>query len=492
DLGFTIKQQEILTQYREDKLALNESCLKDTTFVLLSLSDMPLIIKELLRQCEKVVPVIHTAEEFTEFFDEFGCVRPDKWLALEDEILSDRDIFCFEKPSDEALGIVEMLDKFSAKENILEKAAVAAGNLEVVSHLEIFLSKAGTKAAYPEAYSYVNSPVISFIQGIYQYLNKPSWHSFKKLIRNPELGIWLKQTQGAEFNLADFYSSADLFFKYTYPAFISLPKVLTVVDSLEVKEEDKERILLFKSLSKVLLELLSPFLTSSEKPLNVLTKEVWTLVKEVFLRNSLEEEVVFKPLYELWQVLNTYANLEDKFKLSAKDFLHLIICEFEKKYFASQSLFSNLSSKKHIEIIGLLESFYQDAEILILSGLNDSFIPFKPSGEALLPLSLRKKLGLPDADFYLARDLYRFKQSVESHKQVIVTASRFSNDNEGLYLSRLLLRGNALSRAKRYLSFFKGYENKVLGFNFTSYDFPWPPIPESKPFKLSSLSVSQI
>ncbi len=107
--------------------------------------------------------------------------------------------------------------------------------------------------------------------------------------------------------------------------------------------------------------------------------------------------------------------------------------------------------KGAVEIEGWLEAAGEDAETLILAGLNEGLLPRGPAPDAMLTEAAKRKLGLPDREFLEARDLallYGMEAGRKKGGLVVLTAQN-GEAGEPLRPSRLLFRVPEEALAKR-------------------------------------------
>ncbi len=109
-----------------------------------------------------------------------------------------------------------------------------------------------------------------------------------------------------------------------------------------------------------------------------------------------------------------------------------------------------------IELLGWLELHLDDAPALVITGVNEPFLPQSVSGDAFLPDSLRTRLGLPDNHGRYARDAYLLSAILSSRPGTVLIAGRRSSIGDPLRPSRLLFASGGRVVAERVLRFFGG------------------------------------
>jgi ATP-dependent helicase/nuclease subunit B len=107
--------------------------------------------------------------------------------------------------------------------------------------------------------------------------------------------------------------------------------------------------------------------------------------------------------------------------------------------------------KGAVEIEGWLDAAGEDAETLILAGLNEGLLPRGPAPDAMLTEAAKRKLGLPDREFLEARDLALLSGMEAGRKKggLVVLTAQNGEAGEPLRPSRLLFRVPEEALARR-------------------------------------------
>jgi len=96
-----------------------------------------------------------------------------------------------------------------------------------------------------------------------------------------------------------------------------------------------------------------------------------------------------------------------------------------------------------LDLEGWLELGWNPAPCLLLTGMNETFVPDTRFGDPFLPDSLRMRLGMRDDALRFARDAYLLTAMIESRRQggrVVLVCGKRSNQGDPLKPSRLLFR----------------------------------------------------
>jgi ATP-dependent helicase/nuclease subunit B len=127
-----------------------------------------------------------------------------------------------------------------------------------------------------------------------------------------------------------------------------------------------------------------------------------------------------------------------------------------------------------VDLEGWLELPWNDAPLLVVTGMNEGKVPDSRPADAFLPDSLRRRLGLRDDAGRFARDSFLMRGFMESRRRggrVCFVAGKTSADGDPLKPSRLLFRcadGELPARAERLFGAADDHrENYPSTFSFT-------------------------
>jgi hypothetical protein len=107
-----------------------------------------------------------------------------------------------------------------------------------------------------------------------------------------------------------------------------------------------------------------------------------------------------------------------------------------------------------IEILGWLELPLDDAPALIVTTVNEGFVPQTQRVDAFLPDALRRELGLLHDDRRGARDAYALQVLAHSRAELRLVSARRDTNKDPLTPSRLLFTGEPEVVAQRALRWF--------------------------------------
>ena len=108
-----------------------------------------------------------------------------------------------------------------------------------------------------------------------------------------------------------------------------------------------------------------------------------------------------------------------------------------------------------IDCVGWLDAHLDDADLCIITGLNEGTVPAAPSVDPWLPEGLRSAVGLVTAQQRYARDAWLLQATLQSGRRVELIMPRRGTQGDPLLPSRLLLGERGSDLAKRTLALIK-------------------------------------
>lgn len=143
-----------------------------------------------------------------------------------------------------------------------------------------------------------------------------------------------------------------------------------------------------------------------------------------------------------------------------------------------------------LDLQGWLELLWEDAPHLVVTGLNDGFVPEAIVGDAFLPESLRERLGLKTNPMRFARDAYLLQALAASRSEgrLDLFFAKTSSIGDPLRPSRLLLRCADAELARRVAFLFRPAETARKTLSWTR---AWRLVPRCEP-PPSSVSVTAL
>ena len=113
-------------------------------------------------------------------------------------------------------------------------------------------------------------------------------------------------------------------------------------------------------------------------------------------------------------------------------------------------------NQESIELAGWLDLPFDDASVVIVTGINEGIVPSTEPGTPLLPISLAESLGIRADDRRLARDMYTLGLVMAARENYFLITGRHDAEGNPSLISRLLLAADEptfVRRTNQYFSF---------------------------------------
>jgi len=156
---------------------------------------------------------------------------------------------------------------------------------------------------------------------------------------------------------------------------------------------------------------------------------------------------------------------------------------------------------KAIELIGWLDLAMDDAEVVIVTGMNDGSVPAFQTSDMFLPDGLRRKLSIEDNSRRFARDAYAMTCLLATRQydpqRVQFIGSRRSVEGDPMSPSRLFFAADDETVTKRVRDFFAEHHVASPRISFARQEdtplvvFDLPKIPEHAGEKIKVMRVTE-
>ena len=405
----------------------------------------------------KLHAIVHAPATLAPHFDPLGCVDSAHWRP-ESARIPEAAIRVVEGPREQAAEVVRALrDGLPSDGGALAPEEVTLGALdpEVIPFLTDRLTREGAATRIAEGIPLERTLPALLLQAVAEFLDEGAWEGLAALVRHPDLP--LRATAGGRsrglVELADRYHSAHL------PA--------RVVRSgggdgdrgwLPSWGGDREGA---AELSRALDHLLDGVLgelAGEARPLSRWGGPLAELVLALYGADSeldphhprdREVVAVSRALAGSLQELDRLPEgLDDP--VSGSTALRIVL-----DLLRGQNL-PPAADDEAVELLGWLELHLDDARHMVISGVNEPFLPEAVTGDPFLPHELRRRLGLMDNERRWARDLYQLTAILHSRPGTRIVAGRRTLAGDPLRPSRLLLTGEGEELARRLLRFLGG------------------------------------
>lgn len=429
----------------------------DFDIVLVGTVDLNAIQKEMLKVVnERVTSLVFAPESLSEMFCEFGTLITDKWTNAKIDI-PEAMLNVVDRPGDEATAVMLRINDLDGRCSG-NQITIGVPGEEVIPFLEQRMQQCGIKARYGPGASPKPTAVYRFIESITNLLKYRTFSCFSELIRHPAFQMYLSGKLECEF-LGDCLSESDKYHETFLPDTleISWRKIENELDPKHSKE--------FTSLEKIAEEIRNLLgdawvdsVDGKRTPLSQQGETLRRIVDDVFGKSRYPSDVSL--LRSLENVLKTIEDIPDEIVSSVLP--HEAFRLFLGRLDSARAV--PPQDTEAIEMLGWLELPMDDAEQMIVTGMNEGLVPSSKSSDLFLPNEIRTILGIEDNDRRLARDMYALSLLVaqrKSNDSLRLFVRRRSTGRDPMVPSRLFFACDANTIAKRIQLFFQAPENDV-------------------------------
>ena len=441
----------------------------DTQILLVGVVDMNLAQKELLRHFGNfITSLVFAPEDWENRFDDLGCLIPHAW---QDVIikLNEKQLHIVESASDQAEVVLRCLTdlkgQFAPSEII-----VGVPDKQVIPFIERQFEQAKLTTRIVAGKSIRQTSVYRFLEALLPFLESPTFAHFASLVRHPDVETFLQKEFPQPVNLIG-----------------ELDKHHT--DFLPVGLETLEKSETLKAVRQHLQMLIEPH--SLDCGTNCL--------RQIFPKHR-RDEAYHKIIDALSDIQEIPKELLPQ-PLSFVDTVRLVLTQVSKEMIPMPH------EPKAVELVGWLDLAMDDAEVVIVTGMNDGVVPAFQTSDMFLPdtmrqrLSKERRLSIDDNNRRYARDAYALSCLLATRQcdplRIQLIGSRRSVEGDPMLPSRLFFAEDDETVTKRVKHFFAERPESIprvalprLG-NGTEITFPSPAIPDNAGKQIERMRVTE-
>lgn len=471
-------------------------CRTDFSIVLLATTDMNGIMRSMLKAIEDCVSVlIHADSAKAELFDEFGCVRPERWqsreLLIPDEVV--RIAGSPEEQADRVLSELRLLQPVATDEVTI---GVADESLHPV--LRQKLAASGTAVNLPVGRPLSKSRPWQLLDAVSRHLGSaredqaPGFATLNDLVRHPDLYGWMDQgIQRIAVCERDHDASAIPHVLWLNELDAYCADHLQAAPGVVLGSGWRRRVVeaTCSAVERWLLLLLDD--AGSETPPAAMVADRKSQRQLDFEQGAALPQKSLRRLTEIrrtpaeWsagimRLLHAIYSEKVMTGVSGEaaggtalclsslrelhDHLQEISPEIQPRCNVMQALQFLLGriedttmppewSETGVELMGWLDLPLDDAPFLILTGFNDGAVPATSGGDAFLPNRVRQLLGLNDNQRRYARDACAL-EAVLTGRRTILVMGRADAAGNPLTPSRLWFACDSAAAVRRIGQFY--------------------------------------
>jgi RecB family exonuclease len=469
-----------------------------TQILLIGVVDMNLAQKEMLRHFgDFVTSLIFAPEHWRDRFDDLGCLIPHIWQEATIE-LHDQQIHIVESVSDQAEEVlrclVELNGNYAPPEII-----VGVPDKQVVPFIERQFEQAQLKTRIVAGKSIRQTPSYRFLETLLPFLEAqeaggkaPAFAHFAALVRHPDVEIFVKTVLQHKLSQPiNLISELDQYYMEFLPAGL---ETLAHSDSLYAVQQCVQKLLAPQEPSSAQ----ASTAYGLANPASEMSNRLHSILRTLFPPPRRDEA------YQ--QILDTLSQIQEvpselfPHSLSFPDTIRLVLTQIE------HATIPMPHEPKAVELVGWLDLAMDDAEVIIVTGMNDGSVPTFQTSDMFLPdtmrqqLSRERRLSIEDNSRRYARDAYALscllatRQHDPQRTQFI--GSRRSVEGDPMLPSRLFFAADDERVTKRVRHFFSEKQEIPPPLQFprrekqTPITFDSPEIPEGAGRAIRAMNVT--
>ena len=425
-----------------DRLAARETALKagavrcERDIVLVACVDVPPFLHAMLTALgSQVTPLVFAPDRMRERFDALGALRTKPWLHAGIAVSDDAIAFCASAREQGAA----VRDAIAALEDdlALDDVTVCVLDDEVIAPIESELAEEGIAVHLGTPRPFATSAVARLLLATRDYLRDQAMRAFAVWARHPDVERKLHMAEALLPAIDGL--RAEHFVERFRPPFLGRPSERGVLLDLYGRAFD----------------LLGPLAHEDKAPLCVWAAEIVRFVARVYGSRRLSREHPGERalLDALEALMATCERLAQKNRLTERAMTAADALDWVCFVLADAAL-APPPVDVAIEVVGWLDVLLDAAPALIVTSMNDGFVPEAVNADAFLPNGLRARLpGVVDNDRRHARDAYVLSAALATKRVLSFTVGSRTLVGDPLLPSRLLLACDPETAARRLKAF---------------------------------------
>ncbi|MFA9477860.1 PD-(D/E)XK nuclease family protein [Phycisphaerales bacterium AB-hyl4] len=458
-------------------------CAFDGELILLGMADLGKPTTDMLDQVDaNIIALVHAPDHHAAGFDHQGVLISSYWqrqpVPLRNEMLHFVD-----RPTDQAREVVRLLAEHADGRYKLDEITVGLGDEKQAGVVRRALELADVPTRFAAGKPLNQTRPAAYLAVLGRFASQRRFDDLAELLRHPDVERQvIELVSSSEFRVSSSQDIAEGEQLETRNPKLETHHWLTLLDRYAAEHlqgrvdghwlgsaEKQDRLRAVWQAINALL----PVHPREKRPLPAWSEPIADALRKVYgsfnlQRHDRHHEALIRCLETLAQALREQADLDNvaSFTDTSNSKLETPNSKLIPTLTASEAIaltLSRVASQRlpepggtaAVELMGYLELPLDDAPMLVLTSMNEGAVPASHAGDAFLPDSMRRSLGLPDSDRRLARDLYRLHAIVHSRPSVTLLACRRSMEGEPLAPSRLLLNADEATLVQRVRAFYE-------------------------------------
>ena len=435
---------------------------ENTKILLAGVVDMNLAQKELLRHFGSfVTSLVFAPEDWSNRFDDLGCLIPHVWQNASIE-LDNRQIHVVESTGDQAEEVLRCLTRLKGKYAPPE-IIIGIPDKQVVPFIERQFEQADIKTRIVAGTSIRQTLVYRFLETLLSFLEAPSFARLTALVRHPDVEAFLRNK---------LYSSRFAIPEAVFGKPCNAGRIIEAEGNHHTGYGILQPINLISALDQHYAEFLPVGLETLKQSdsLGTLYEHLhhWfaepipitDILQEIFPEHK-RDEAYHHILDSFTQIQEIPQGLLSN-PLTFVNTVRLVLTQ------VGNTLIPMPHEPNAVELVGWLDLAMDDAEVVIVTGMNDGSVPAFQTSDMFLPDTMRQqlskehKLSVEDNSRRYARDAYALScllatRQYDSQRTHFI-GSRRSVDGSPMLPSRLFFAADDETVTKRVKDFFEQRE----------------------------------
>ena len=422
-------------------VAINkQECETDRDLIVISTVDMNVATRKMLDQvADRVTALIFARDDWSDRFDQHGCLIPELWQDATVP-LTPQQVDVVSSPNEQALAVLRHIASFDGKYGA-DEITIGVPDERLIPDIDRVLESRGLATRWGPGGSLLESGPCTLLASLADYLGAETFRGFAAFVRHPDVESWLNQERvppGWLSELDEYHTT-------------HLPYRLQQTRWLGPKKKSERLQAAFAAVRSLVKAIGSNELPVAQWPEPLLRVMAKIYGSRQLQRHATADRPTLAACEAIRDALATYSFIPETLqpRLSAARAIRWTLDQLSSVPSPAPA------DESAIEMLGWLELPLDDAPALIVTSLNEAFIPESLNSDLFLPNQLRSQLGLLDNPRRYARDAYALTVMLKSREDLRVIVGRRNHDGDPMVPSRLLFATDAKDIAERALHFFR-------------------------------------
>ncbi|MBC8353089.1 MAG: PD-(D/E)XK nuclease family protein [Planctomycetes bacterium] len=415
-----------------------KECKAAHDLIVIGTVDINVATRKMLDQVtERVTALVFAPEEWAERFDEHGCLISTVWQDTRIHLATAK-VDVVSSPNDQALAVLRQLARYDAKYDA-DEITIGVPDERLVPDIDRVLKTRGLTTRWGPGRSLLESGPCTLLASLADYIGSEHFRGFAAFVRHPDVEAWLVQQRVPN----GWLSELDRYHADHLPHRLR-------ERWLGPKKKSTKLQAAFSAVRKLVA-----LVGKNELPIRDCAAPLLQVMAEIYgsrqlHRHDAKDRSTLAACEGIRDALETYSHIPESLqpRLSATRAIRWTLDQLSGQPSPAPA------ADAAIEMLGWLELPLDDAPALIVTSLNEAFIPESLNSDLFLPNQLRSQLGLLDNRRRYARDAYALTVMLASREDVRVVVGRRNHDSDPLVPSRLLFATETADIAQRALHFF--------------------------------------